>query len=141
MTAWCIFWGRTNALDPWIMSHCSSLPGCILHFSELCLHISFARAQQARVSLGKKKKFPKLTLVYLFLKKNPKNNKLCDSSKSLQVFWIRPKAYMLLVFPQYFFPELFKHFFFLQKEHRLDQNRSVSCHFLGKSLSFLLKQL
>lgn len=31
MTAWGVFWGRMNALDPWIMSHCSCLPGCILH--------------------------------------------------------------------------------------------------------------
>lgn len=59
MTAWGIFWGRTNALDPWITSHCSSLPGCILHSSALCLYISFARVRRARVSLetlGSKKK-------------------------------------------------------------------------------------
>lgn len=72
MTAWNIFWGRTNALDPWILSHCFFLPGCILHSSELCLHISFATAQQARVAqrlLGQKNpNNPKLTLVPLSAK-------------------------------------------------------------------------
>lgn len=59
---------------------------------------------------------------YLFLWKN-----LCDSSQYLQASSMRPKAYLLLLFPQYSFSELFK--------HRLDQNRSACCHFLDRSWS------
>lgn len=106
-----LFWGRKNALEHWITSCWFLLPACLLHSPALSLHKTFARAQQARLSseaLGSKKP-PKLTLMSYFWRNQ------CNSSKSLQVFWVRAKDLSATSFPPVLLSRTFQTLLFLEK--------------------------